>query len=78
MPAPFKRLGMQGPRGLLGIPPRRFRERTLPTQTAARIVQTGLEVWTLGDPEVQFSQVGLEVWTRSDDQLRRLVNVYFV
>ena len=79
MPAPFNRQGIQGPRGLLGIPPRRFRERTLPTETQARFYQANAEVWTKQtDPEARFYQANLEVWTLSDDQLRRLVNVYFL
>lgn len=79
MPAPFNRPGMQGPRGLLGIPPRRFRERTLDNQSRARFTQAGLEVWRrTAQPETRFSQVQLEVWTLTDDQLRRLVNVYFL
>lgn len=73
-----------GPRGLLGIPPRKFRERILPispvvTSTEARFTQAGLEAWTkTTTPNTHFTQAGLEIWINSDDQLRRLVNVYFL
>lgn len=78
MPAPFNRQGMQGPRGLLGVPPRRFRERTLLTQTQARFTQVGWETWGTSNPDARFTQVGWEVWAPSDPTLRRLVNVYFL
>ncbi len=67
-----------GPRGFLGIPPRKFRERTLPVETTARITQVGLEAWGSFNPTARFTQVGLEVWINSDDQLRRVVNAYFL
>jgi len=79
MPSPFGGRTNFGPKGFLGIPPRRFKERTLPVQTTARITQAQLEVWrSTAQPETRFTQVGLEVWINSDDQLRRLVNVYFL
>jgi len=51
-----------GPKGFLGIPPRKFREQTEgigfvipPPVTELQIFQAGIEVWTRGEGSISFS-----------------------
>ncbi len=68
-PDPINRRAKLGPRGFLGIPPRRFREsRNFAEQpapgTEVDIYQVGLEPWVQDTPEAQITQVGLEPWVK--------------
>src|SRR5258708_32984790 len=64
----------RGPVGLLGIPPRVFRERSVTSfgsSSQARSTQAGIEAWTVSDPRLLATQAGLDAWTASNP--RRLV-----
>ena len=69
-----------GPRGLLGIPPRTFREKTsfAGDTTHARITQVGFGSWSNFNPVARVTQVNVAVWRTTDDKLRRLANVYYL
>ena len=61
-----------GPRGFLGVPPRRFRESNLYPVGAANFTtrmtatQVGLEAWVVNNPTQLVTQVGLELWIITD------------